>query len=59
MRNQAADVLNKPHPPKDYDCCGGGCADCELTLYLRKLAEWQRQQAVGTVAVAQSAADRS
>lgn len=32
----------KPQAPVDYDCCGGGCADCELTLYLRRLAEWQR-----------------
>lgn len=59
MRNHAADVLTQPQPPKDYDCCGGGCADCELTLYLRKLAEWQRQQVVPAVPVAQSAADRS
>jgi len=33
----------KPEPPKDYDCCGGGCADCELRLYLKALATWQRE----------------
>ena len=32
--------LPKPQPPVDYDCCGGGCADCELRLYYRRLAEW-------------------
>ncbi len=33
----------KPQPPVDYDCCGGGCADCELRIYLRELARWQKQ----------------
>lgn len=33
----------KPQPPKDYNCCGGGCADCDLRLYLRRLKEWQQQ----------------
>lgn len=32
----------RPLPPVDYDCCGGGCADCELRLYAKRLAEWQR-----------------
>ena len=32
----------KPQPPQDYDCCGGGCADCELKIYLRELARWQK-----------------
>ena len=32
----------KPQLPKDYDCCGGGCADCELKIYLRELAEWKK-----------------
>lgn len=35
----------KPEPPKDYDCCGGGCADCELKLYIRRLAEWKKLEA--------------
>lgn len=33
----------KPQPPVDYDCCGGGCADCELKIYLRELGRWQKQ----------------
>lgn len=33
----------KPQPPVDYDCCGGGCADCELRIYLRELQRWQKQ----------------
>ncbi|WP_295681836.1 oxidoreductase-like domain-containing protein [uncultured Nevskia sp.] len=32
----------KPQPPVDYDCCGGGCADCELRIYLRELGRWQK-----------------
>lgn len=36
----------KPQPPQNYDCCGGGCADCELKLYLRALAEWQKAQSI-------------
>ena len=35
----------KPQPPKDYDCCGGGCADCDLKIYLRELAEWKNLEA--------------
>jgi hypothetical protein len=31
----------KPQPPVDYDCCGGGCADCELRLFYQRLAEWR------------------
>ncbi len=30
----------KPLPPVDYDCCGGGCADCELRRYQQDLGEW-------------------
>ncbi len=33
----------KPQAPVDYDCCGGGCADCELRIYLRELQRWQKQ----------------
>lgn len=35
----------KPEPPQDYDCCGGGCADCELRRYTRALKDWQRLEA--------------
>ena len=41
----------KPEPPADYDCCGGGCADCDLRRYHQALAEWHRlaaQQAAET-----------
>jgi len=33
----------RPRPPEDYDCCGGGCADCELRLYYQRLADWQKR----------------
>jgi len=42
MPEVVSDLPPKPEPPKDYDCCGGGCADCELRLYLRRLADWQK-----------------
>ena len=32
----------KPLPPEGYDCCGGGCADCELRLYIKRLKAWQQ-----------------
>ena len=34
-----------PQPPEGYDCCGGGCADCELKIYLRELARWNKLEA--------------
>jgi len=41
----SATLPPKPQPPVDYDCCGGGCADCDLRLYARALAQWQRDVA--------------
>jgi hypothetical protein len=35
----------RPEPPQGYDCCGGGCADCELRIYLRELGRWQKLEA--------------
>ena len=35
----------KPQPPQDYDCCGGGCADCELRIYQRELLRWKKMEA--------------
>lgn len=35
----------KPQPPQNYDCCGGGCADCELRIYQRELARWHKLEA--------------
>ena len=35
----------KPEAPRGYDCCGGGCADCELTAYVRALARWKKLKA--------------
>ena len=40
----------KPQPPKDYDCCGGGCADCELRFYTRALMEWKKLEAAHAAA---------
>lgn len=35
----------KPQAPAGYDCCGGGCADCELRIYQRELARWIKLEA--------------
>jgi hypothetical protein len=35
----------RPQPPLNYDCCGGGCADCELRIYQRELARWKKLEA--------------
>jgi len=35
----------RPQPPEGYDCCGGGCADCDLRRYYADLAEWMKQLA--------------
>lgn len=45
MQTHVSTLPPKPLPPKDYDCCGGGCADCELRIYLRELAEWKKLEA--------------
>lgn len=44
MKSPEAELPPKPQLPKDYDCCGGGCADCELREYLRALGEWRQQR---------------
>ncbi|MFI4979808.1 MAG: oxidoreductase-like domain-containing protein [Nevskiales bacterium] len=36
----------KPQPPQNYDCCGGGCADCDLRIYQRELLRWKKMEAV-------------
>jgi hypothetical protein len=40
----------KPQPPQNYDCCGGGCADCDLRLYGRALSEWKKLAAAHAAA---------
>jgi hypothetical protein len=35
----------RPQAPLNYDCCGGGCADCELRIYQRELARWKKLEA--------------
>lgn len=42
----------KPEPPVGYDCCGGGCADCELRIYLRELGRWKKLEAAWLAAQA-------
>jgi hypothetical protein len=33
----------QPERPLANDCCGGGCADCVFTLYLRDLKAWDKE----------------
>lgn len=33
----------QPERPLANDCCGGGCADCVFTLYLRDLRAWEKE----------------
>lgn len=47
----AAGLPPKPQPPVGYDCCGGGCADCELAIYLRELARWNKQARLAGFAI--------
>ena len=42
MPASPTELSPKPQPPEGYDCCGGGCADCELRLYLKRLKAWQK-----------------
>jgi hypothetical protein len=44
-----------PEAPKGYDCCGGGCADCELRLYGLALKAWKAQ---GKALLAESSEER-
>lgn len=43
--SKPAPLPPRPQAPKGYDCCGGGCADCELTAYVRALAQWKQLKA--------------
>ena len=45
MSSNTSPLPPKPQPPVGYDCCGGGCADCDLRRYQQALAAWQRQAA--------------
>ena len=33
----------QPERPLANDCCGGGCADCVFTLYIRDLKAWDKE----------------
>jgi hypothetical protein len=39
------DLPPPPQPPLNYDCCGSGCADCELRIYQRELLRWKKMAA--------------
>ncbi len=44
-KTQASIFPPNPRRRKGYDGWGGGCADCELRIYLRELAEWKKLEA--------------
>lgn len=33
----------KPDHPLSTDCCGGGCADCVFTIYIRDVKLWTQE----------------
>ncbi len=50
MADPLTEPAPKPEPPRNYDCCGGGCADCELRLYGQRLKEWMQLRDARTAA---------
>lgn len=40
------ELLEKPEPPGDYECCESGCSSCVWDFYYDKLKEWKQQQAL-------------
>lgn len=40
-----SEILEKPEPPGDYECCENACSPCVWDLYFEKLDEWKQQQA--------------
>jgi len=41
-----SEQVEKPIPPADDDCCGGGaCTPCVWDAYFAKMQEWREQQA--------------
>jgi hypothetical protein len=45
MSDAPAPLPPRPQLPENYDCCGGGCADCEIKIYARELARWRKLEA--------------
>lgn len=39
----ADELPPRPQPPRDEDCCRGGCLLCVFDLYQRDLERWQQQ----------------
>lgn len=37
------ELPTQPERPLANDCCGGGCADCVFTLYLRDMKLWNKE----------------
>jgi hypothetical protein len=41
-----SDLLEKPDPPGEFECCESGCSSCVWDFYFDKLDEWKRQQSL-------------
>lgn len=37
------DLPPRPQPPRDEDCCRGGCLLCVFDLYERDLERWEER----------------
>ncbi|MGI1671420.1 MAG: oxidoreductase-like domain-containing protein [Neptuniibacter sp.] len=44
MGCRMSDILEKPKPPGEYECCENGCSPCVWDFYYEKLDEWKRQR---------------
>jgi len=38
-------ILEKPTPPAEGSCCGGGCSPCIWDFYYEDRQAWKAQQA--------------
>lgn len=39
------EMMEKPQPPADFECCESGCTLCVWDLYYEALQVWKDQQA--------------
>lgn len=45
MGFRMSEILEKPEPPGEYECCDNACSPCVWDSYFEKLDEWKQQRA--------------
>ncbi|MGH1432027.1 MAG: oxidoreductase-like domain-containing protein [Neptuniibacter sp.] len=40
-----SEILEKPEPPGEYECCDNACSPCVWDSYFERLNEWKQQRA--------------